>query len=102
MRLALLSNVTVDLLAGTLKKWVDVFVPAGFDTWQQELMMESSALYAYQPEAMVLLLHANAFSEIWQSREQGRSLIDDLVSSLEVPFLDFCDEFRNMDIHRAA
>jgi len=83
MRLALLSNVTVDLLAGTLKKSVDVFVPAGFDTWQQELMMDSSALYAYQPEAMVLLFHANAFSEIWQSREQGKSLIDGWLSAVQ-------------------
>ena len=34
MRLALLSNVTVDLLAGMVKKTHEVYLSAGFDTWQ--------------------------------------------------------------------
>ena len=44
MRLALLSNVTVELLAGMLKKEADVYLSAGFDTWQQEMILSSSGL----------------------------------------------------------
>ena len=35
MRVALLSNVTVDLLADMVKKTNSVYISAGFDTWQQ-------------------------------------------------------------------
>lgn len=58
MRLALLSNVTVDLLADKLKNY-DVYIPAGFDAWQQEVLNTSSGLYSFQPEAIVVLLHAD-------------------------------------------
>ena len=57
MRLALLSNVTVDLLADKLKNY-NFYIPAGFDTWQQEVLNTSSGLYSFQPEAVVVLLHA--------------------------------------------
>lgn len=76
MKLALLSNVTVDLLAGMLKKTNDVYLSAGFDTWQQELIMPSSGLYEYRPEAVIILLHANAYSDSWISRESGCQVID--------------------------
>ena len=61
MRLALLSNVTVDLLAGLVKKTNDVYLSAGFDTWQQEMIMPTSGLYEYKPEAVIVLLHAGAY-----------------------------------------
>ncbi len=77
MRLALLSNVTVDLLAGLLKKNGEVYLPAGYDTWQQEMMIPDSGLYAFQPEAVVILLHANAWEDIWNDREKGCRMIDE-------------------------
>ena len=76
MRIALLSNVTVDLLAGMLKKKAEVYLSAGFDTWQQELMDPGSALYAFRPEAAVVLLHAGAYGELWDSPEAGEREID--------------------------
>ena len=56
MRLALLSNVTVDLLAGMVKKTHEVYLSAGFDTWQQEMIMPTSGLYEFKPEAIIVLL----------------------------------------------
>ena len=69
MRLALLSNVTVDLLAGMVKKNHEVYLSAGFDTWQQELFMPSSGLYDYKPDVIVVLLHAGAYE--WADIESG-------------------------------
>lgn len=74
MRLALLSNVTVDLLAGMVKKTNEVYLPAGFDTWQQEMIAPASGLYEYRPEAVVVLLHAGAYE--WSTREAGCQVID--------------------------
>lgn len=73
MRLALLSNVTVDLLAGMVKKNNEVYLSTGFDTWQQEIIFPTSGLYKYKPEAVVVLLHAGAFD--WSSA--GSQVIDE-------------------------
>ena len=76
MRLALLSNVTVDLLAGMLKKQADVYLSDGFDTWQQEMILSTSKLYEYKPDVVVVLLHANAYADTWNDIDKGCQLID--------------------------
>ena len=75
MRLALLSNVTVDMLAGMIKKTQEVYLSAGFDTWQQDIILPSSKLYEFKPEAITVLLHAGAYE--WNTVEDGVRLIDD-------------------------
>lgn len=75
MRLALLSNVTVDLLAGMVKKTHEVYLSAGFDTWQQEMIMPTSGLYEFKPEAIIVLLHAGAYE--WENRDAGCQMIDE-------------------------
>ena len=77
MRLALLSNVTVELLAKMLEKRLEVYLGAGYDTWQQEMIFPESALYSFKPEAVVVLLHANANTNIWNQEEKGRRMIDE-------------------------
>lgn len=76
MRLALLSNITVDLLAGMLKKNGNVYLSDGFDTWQQEMLLPTSGLYEYKPEAVVVLLHANAYVDTWNDVDKGCQVID--------------------------
>ena len=75
MRLALLSNVTVDLLAGMVKKTHEVYLSAGFDTWQQEMIMPTSGLYEFKPEAIIVLLHAGAYE--WENRDAGCQMLDE-------------------------
>ncbi len=75
MRVALLSNVTVDLLAGMLKKSADIYLSAGFDTWQQEIIMPTSGMYEFKPEAVVILLHSGSYD--WTDIESGIQMIDD-------------------------
>lgn len=81
MRLALLSNVTVDLLAGMVKKNHDVYLSAGFDTWQQEMIMPTSGLYEYKPDAVVVLLYAGAYE--WADIDSGYKLIDEWCASFK-------------------
>ncbi len=84
MKIALLSNVTVDLLAGMLRKKHEVYLTAGFDTWQQEMMMSGSGLDAFAPDCVVILLHAGACQEAWNSVETGCAMMD-----------EWCDTIRN-------
>ena len=44
-RVALLSNVTVDLIAGRLSDKYDFYLPEGFDTWVQETINLAAGLY---------------------------------------------------------
>lgn len=81
MRLALLSNVTVDLLAGLLKSEHEVYLSAGFDTWQQEMIIPTSGLYGFNPEAVAVVLHAGACD--WNSREAGCQQIDEWYATLK-------------------
>lgn len=77
MRLALLSNVTVDLLAGMIKKTNEVYLSAGFDTWQQEMIIPSSGLYEYKPEAIIVLLYADAYEDVWNDKDRGYQVINE-------------------------
>ncbi len=83
MRVALLSNVTVDLLADQLRHDVDIYIPAGFDTWQQEILSEDSGLYEYGPESIVALLYADGHENIWDCKENGERQIMEWVNALK-------------------
>ena len=79
MRVALLSNITVDLLAGMLKKSADLYLSAGYDTWQQEMIMPTSGMYEYKPEAVIVLLHAGSYD--WTNPDMGLQMIDEWCGS---------------------
>jgi HAD-superfamily phosphatase, subfamily IIIC/FkbH-like domain len=83
MRLALLSNVTIELLAESLKKTADIYIPPGFNTWRQEILDPASGLYAYKPEAVVLLLYADAYADTWNGREKGCSVLEEWVNVIK-------------------
>lgn len=94
MRVALLSNVTVDLLAGMLEKNAEVYLAAGYDTWQQEMMVPGSGLYEYKPEATVVLLHADAYPDAWEDMEKGSQIIDGWIAAVNL----FCERLPNVPV----
>lgn len=82
MRIALLSNVTAEFLGEMLKKNDEIYLPAGYDTWQREMMLPTSGLYAFRPEAVVVLLYANAYPDVWTDMDRGLQLIDSWCESI--------------------
>ncbi len=69
-KIALLSNVTVDLIVGKLRRKYDFYLPEGFDTWVQEAINPSSGLYSYKPDAVVVLLDGME-ARSWKNSEEG-------------------------------
>lgn len=63
MRIALLSNVTVEVLAGMLKKEHSVWLPPGFGGWMETALNPGEDLVAFNPEAIYLLLDSH-FCEV--------------------------------------
>ena len=59
MRLAILSNVTVEILAGMLKKEHDVWIPPGFGAWMETALKPPAEMVGFAPEAVALLLDSS-------------------------------------------
>lgn len=71
-KIAILSNVTMDLVAEKLKKNFDLYLPAGFDTWQQEVFHKDSGLYRFDPDLVFVILYSNPYEEDWRDLERGQ------------------------------
>lgn len=74
-RIALLSNVTVDLIVGRLKKEYDLYIPEGFDTWIQETFNSAARIYSEKLDAVILLLDGTE-ARSWKTVGEGAERID--------------------------
>ena len=66
-RIAILSNVTTDLLTRKLNKSFDTYVPSGYDAWIQDVLNPASALYRDSFDAVLFLLDGTE-AGLWMSR----------------------------------
>ena len=69
-RVALLSNVTVDLIAGKLRRKYDFYIPEGFDTWVQETINPAAGLYTEKIDAVIVLLDGTE-ARSWKTVDEG-------------------------------
>lgn len=69
-RVALLSNVTVDLIAGKLRRKYDFYIPEGFDTWVQETINPAAGLYSEKIDAVIVLLDGTE-TRSWKTVDEG-------------------------------
>lgn len=81
IKLAVLSNVTVDLLLAMLHG-VKVYTPAGFNTWQQEALSAASGIYSCGAEMVVILLYPDTFMEGWGSEDTAKKQADNWLGSI--------------------
>jgi FkbH-like protein len=56
MKIAILSNVTAEILAASLRDGNDVWTPPGFGTWVQTALEPPAGLVAFAPDVIALLL----------------------------------------------
>lgn len=90
-RVALLSNVTMDMVALRLRKKYDVYIPAGFDSWGQEIFLESSEIF--RCDAIFVLLDGTEARQ-WKDYKDAFERLD-LWKSL-INFL--CEKEKNCPI----
>lgn len=70
-KIALLSNITVDLIVAKLRRKYDFYTPEGFDTWVQDVINPESELYREKLDAVVVLLDGTE-ARNWKTVEEGR------------------------------
>lgn len=73
-KIAILSNITVALITGKLRKKFDFYLPEGFDTWVQEAIDPTSGLYSERLDAIIVLLDGTE-ARSWKSSEEGMDRI---------------------------
>lgn len=64
MKLAVLSNINMDLLKNSLQKgsFQDLYF-GGYNQWQSELLNTSSGLYTFSPDIVFLYINADEFNQ---------------------------------------
>ncbi len=72
---AILSNFTVNMIADKLKGKTEVYIPAGFDTWQQEIFDPESELNKRSFDAFFVILYCNPYSSEWMVPEKGEETL---------------------------
>lgn len=74
-KVALLSNVMVEMLAEKLQRKYDLYIPEGFDTWVQVALSPVSRLYTERIEAIILLLDGTE-SITWKDRQEAEDRLE--------------------------
>ena len=82
-RIAVLSNVTIELVLSELKKEFSLYIPAGFDTWQQEVYNHDSGLYQFAPDMIRVILYIDAYDEDWMYWEKGKERMGEWLNALK-------------------
>ncbi|MBR7088549.1 MAG: HAD family hydrolase [Mogibacterium sp.] len=100
-KIALLSNVTADMVAQKLRREYEVYIPDGFDMWISDVLNTASGLYTSSPEAVIVLLDGTEFRSLRSGEElSGRlslwqSAINKLTEQLpDVPVFVSTVDFR--------
>jgi FkbH-like protein len=82
-KVALLSNITVDLIIRKLHRKYDFYQPEGYDTWVQEVINPAAGLYSFDADAVVVLLDGTE-TRVWKSEEEGAERIGLWEQALDV------------------
>lgn len=69
-KVAILSNVTVDLIINKLRRKYEFYQPEGFDTWVQEAINPVAPLYSFEADAVIVLLDGTE-ARAWKSVDEG-------------------------------
>ena len=75
MRIALLSNVTVEILAGMLKKEHSVWVPTGFGAWLATALNPPDDLRTFDPEIIYLLIDGHFAADLATEAERKSAVV---------------------------
>ncbi len=104
-KIALLSNVTVDLIASRLKNDIESYIPTGFNAWQQEILNPLAGIYTSGIDAVFIVLYADESEDAWGSYKEGKLLLDDWNESIKT----LCEKMKSvpvfvssLDIKRSA
>jgi FkbH-like protein len=75
LKVAVVSNINIQMISNMVSNFSEVYTPAGYGVWLQELLEESSKLYQFSPQAVFILLDA---AELLQTRNTIEEVQEEL------------------------
>lgn len=68
MKIALLSNINVNMIVQKLSSNIEIYNPEGYNTWVQDLLQKNSKLFKFTPQLIFILLDGyELFNNVEQS-----------------------------------
>lgn len=83
MDISILSNINIDLLTSRLSKKHNVYKPAGYGIWVQEITDPCSELYAFRPKAVFIILDAEELIHGMRKLDEVRTELTAYITFLE-------------------
>ena len=80
MKIALLSNIVVEILAKSLT--YEAYIPAGHDTWQMEFLNENSVFNTQAFDAAFVLLYCKDAKKSWHDYSDGEAALYEWIKTL--------------------
>jgi len=84
MKVAVISNINIDLLNKKLSNKNHIYQQDGYGTWMNDLLNEKSKLYEFNPEAIFILLDGEELFRNQGNIQKIREQIDEIISYLEI------------------
>ena len=84
MKIALVSNVTIDLLQRMLKKEDQFWIADGFGNWIQPCIDISSSLYDFSPDIVFVILDGGELFPGNISDAQSQNVLEDVKTALKM------------------
>lgn len=75
LKVAVVSNTNIQMISNIVSNFSEVYTPAGYGVWLQELLEESSDLYRFSPQTVFILLDA---AELLQTRNTIEEVQEEL------------------------
>jgi len=91
MRIALLSNVTVEVLAGMLKKEHSLWIPSGFGAWIETSLNPPQGMVDFGPEAVFMLLDVSHATVDFDVVQKAKTSLEVTLPNATVVVLDLED-----------
>ena len=76
MKISVLSNINIDVLARNLGKKYELYKAAGYDNWIRELLDRDSGLNKYDPAAVFIILDGSELISPYDSPDDIKKQID--------------------------
>lgn len=86
MKIALLSNINVNMIIQKLSLERDVYNTEGYNTWVQDLIQNDSNLYKFQPKSIFLIIDGNDLFNNIDNNIEG--VINQYISYIELSVKD--------------
>ena len=90
-RIALLSNVTVEVLAKMLEKDYSVWTPPGFGSWMETALAPPESLVAFDPSAIFILLDRSRATFAEEMAGKAKAALENAFANATVAIPDLED-----------